>query len=79
AEGTEPATDRLAEFFPQTTKWFRTSSYGRLTYIPEAPIRSWLRMPLPFEEDGIERGSPYEPGYRHLVQDIVAAADPKVD
>ncbi|WP_405898295.1 M6 family metalloprotease domain-containing protein [Streptomyces sp. NBC_00727] len=79
AQGTEPAMDRLAEFFPQTTDWFRTSSYGRLTYIPEAPIRSWLRMPLPFEEYGIERGSPYEPGYRHLVQDIVAAADPKVD
>lgn len=79
APGTEPAMDRLAEFFPQTTDWFRTSSYGRLTYVPEAPVKSWLRMPLPFSGYGIERGSPYEPGYRHLVQDIVAAADPKVD
>lgn len=79
APGKEPAMDRLAEFFPQTTDWFRTSSYGRLTYVPEAPVKTWLRMPLPFSEYGIERGSPYEPGYRHLVQDIVAAADPKVD
>lgn len=79
ARGTEPATARLGEFFPQTTDWFRTASYGRLTYIPDAPLKSWLRMPLPFAEYGIERGSPYEPGYRHLVQDIVAAADPTVD
>ena len=34
---------------------------------------------MPFSAYGIERGSPYEPGYRDLVQDIVAAADPKVD
>ncbi|MEK8143700.1 M6 family metalloprotease domain-containing protein [Streptomyces sp. M10(2022)] len=79
AHGTEPATDRLAEFFPQTADWFRTSSYGRLTYTPEAPVTDWLRMPLPFSEYGIERGSPYEPGYRKLVKDLVATADPKVD
>jgi len=79
AKGTEPAMARYAEFFPQTVKWFRTASYGRLTYIPDAPVKSWLRMPLPFAEYGIDRGAPYEPGYRHLVQDIIAAADPKVD
>ena len=79
APGDEPATDRLAEFFPQTAKWFRTSSYGRLTYRPETPLKDWLRMPLPFSEYGIERGSPYEPGYRKLVKDLVAIADPKVD
>ncbi|WP_406382071.1 M6 family metalloprotease domain-containing protein [Streptomyces sp. NBC_01618] len=79
APGPEPAMDRFAEFFPQTINWFRTASYGRLTYVPDAPLKSWLRMPLPFSEYGIERGSPYEPGYHHLVQDIVAAADPKVD
>lgn len=79
APGPEPAMDRYAEFFPQTTNWFRTGSYGRLVYIPEAPVKSWLRMPLPFSEYGIDRGSPYEPGYHRLVQDIVAAADPKVD
>ena len=67
------------EFFPQTSDWFRTSSYGRLDYRPEAPVKDWLRMPLPFSEYGIERGSPYEPGYRQLVKDIVTAADPKVD
>ncbi|MFJ1550401.1 M6 family metalloprotease domain-containing protein [Streptomyces sp. NPDC088246] len=79
APGPEPAMDRYAEFFPQTTKWFRTASYGRLTYIPDAPVKSWLRMPLPFSEYGIGRGSPYEPGYHRLAEDIVAAADPKVD
>ncbi|MFF1838963.1 M6 family metalloprotease domain-containing protein [Streptomyces sp. NPDC058231] len=79
ARGTEPAMDRYAEFFPQTANWIRTSSYGRLVYRPEAPLKHWLRMPLPFSEYGIERGSPYEPGYRHLVEDIVAEADPKVD
>lgn len=36
-------------------------------------------MPMPFTEYGIERGSPFEPGYRQLVKDIVAAADPRVD
>lgn len=79
APGLGSAMDRLAEFFPQTTAWFRTSSYGRLVYRPEAPVKSWLRMPLPFSAYGIERGSPYEPGYRRLVQDIVAVADQKVD
>ncbi|MET7547083.1 M6 family metalloprotease domain-containing protein [Streptomyces sp. NPDC005479] len=79
APGLGSAMDRLAEFFPQTTAWFRTSSYGRLAYRPEAPVKSWLRMPLPFSAYGIDRGSPYEPGYRRLVQDIVAIADQKVD
>ncbi|MFB7914699.1 M6 family metalloprotease domain-containing protein [Streptomyces sp. NPDC056061] len=79
APGTEPAAERYAEFFPQTVEWFRTGSYGRLTYVPHAPVKSWLRMPLPFSDYGIDRGAPYEPGYRHLVQDVVAAADPKVD
>ncbi|MFG3508054.1 M6 family metalloprotease domain-containing protein [Streptomyces sp. NPDC047821] len=79
APGEGPAMSRFAEFFPRTTDWFRVSSYGRLRYRPEAPLRDWLRMPVPFESYGIERGSPYEPGYRQLVQDIVTAADPKVD
>ncbi|MEU7279152.1 M6 family metalloprotease domain-containing protein [Streptomyces sp. NPDC045431] len=79
APGEGPAMERYAEFFPQTSDWFRVSSYGRLVYRPEAPLPDWLRMPMPFAEYGIERGSPYEPGYRKLVEDIVAAADPKVD
>ncbi|MFJ7198021.1 MULTISPECIES: M6 family metalloprotease domain-containing protein [unclassified Streptomyces] len=79
APGAGSAMDRYAEFFPRTTDWFRTASYGRLTYIPETPLKSWLRMPLPFSEYGIDRGAPYEPGYRHLVEDIVSATDPKVD
>ncbi|MFJ6935508.1 M6 family metalloprotease domain-containing protein [Streptomyces sp. NPDC101132] len=79
AKGEGTAADRLAEFFPQTSDWFRTSSYGRLSYRPEAPLREWLRMPMPFASYGIERGAPYEPGYRQLVQHIVAAADDEVD
>ncbi|MER6343509.1 M6 family metalloprotease domain-containing protein [Streptomyces sp. NPDC001595] len=79
APGQGKAMDRYAEFFPQTQKWFRTSSYGRLDYRPEAPIRDWLRMPKPFEAYGLERGAPFDPGYRKLVQDMIAEADPKVD
>ncbi|MFE6158600.1 M6 family metalloprotease domain-containing protein [Streptomyces sp. NPDC056486] len=79
APGEGSALDRLAEFFPQTSDWFRTSSYGRLDYRPESPVSDWLRMPKSFKEYGIERGAPFDPGYRELVRDIVAAADPDVD
>ncbi|MFI9767099.1 M6 family metalloprotease domain-containing protein [Streptomyces sp. NPDC052415] len=79
ARGQGRAQDRFREFFPQTRDWFRTSSYGRLDYRAETPIPGWLRMPKPFAEYGIERGAPFDPGYRELVQDIVAVADPKVD
>ncbi|MEU6143275.1 M6 family metalloprotease domain-containing protein [Streptomyces sp. NPDC047081] len=79
APGPGNALDRFHEFFPQTQAWFRTASYGRLDYRPETPIPHWLRMPKPFKAYGIERGAPFDPGYRDLVQDIVSAADPKVD
>ncbi|KUM69705.1 M6 family metalloprotease domain-containing protein [Streptomyces griseorubiginosus] len=79
APGSGPALSRFREFFPQTQDWFRTSSYGRLDYRPETPIPDWLRMPRSFRSYGIERGAPFDPGYRRLVQDIVAAADPRVD
>ncbi|WAZ22337.1 M6 family metalloprotease domain-containing protein [Streptomyces cinnabarinus] len=79
ARGQGRALNRFREFFPQTRDWFRTSSYGRLDYRAETPVPNWLRMPKAFEEYGIERGAPFDPGYRELVQDIVTAADPKVD
>ncbi|MEU3251244.1 M6 family metalloprotease domain-containing protein [Streptomyces sp. NPDC006997] len=79
APGKGSARARFREFFPQTRRWFHTSSYGRLDYRPETPVRGWLRMPKPFRAYGIERGAPFDPGYRKLVEDIVAAADPKVD
>ncbi|MFI6207018.1 M6 family metalloprotease domain-containing protein [Streptomyces sp. NPDC051041] len=79
APGEGSALDRFAEFFPQTRQWFRTSSYGRLDYRPETPVRDWLRMPKPFHAYGIERGAPFDPAYRELVHDIVAAADATVD
>ncbi|WP_411573992.1 M6 family metalloprotease domain-containing protein [Streptomyces fradiae] len=77
--GEGPAMRRYREFFPQTADWFHVSSYGRLRYVPYAPVPSWLRMPLPFTEYGIDRGAPYEPGYRKLVEHIVEAADDRVD
>ncbi|WP_030422925.1 M6 family metalloprotease domain-containing protein [Streptomyces sp. SCSIO 75703] len=79
APGEGKALDRYAEFFPQTRDWFTTSSYGRLDYRPDAPLREWLRMPKPFAEYGIERGAPFDPGYRELIQDLVSATDAKVD
>ncbi len=79
APGEGTALERLAEFAPQTRAWFTTSSYGRLDYRPEAPIGEWLRMPRSFHDYGIERGAPFDPGYRELVEDIVAMADPDVD
>ncbi|WP_228973978.1 M6 family metalloprotease domain-containing protein [Streptomyces sp. DH12] len=79
AVGDGPAMRRFAEFFPQTADWFRTSSYGRLRYVPYAPLTGWLRMPLPFDAYGIDRGAPYEPGYRKLVEHIVEASDDRVD
>ncbi|MFJ9423013.1 M6 family metalloprotease domain-containing protein [Streptomyces sp. NPDC101249] len=79
APGQGDALDRFREFFPQTQEWFHTASYGRLDYRPEAPIPRWLRMPKSFKEYGIERGAPFDPAYRDLVQDIVSAADPQVD
>jgi M6 family metalloprotease-like protein len=79
APGEGSALGRYREFFPQTRKWFRTSSYGRLDYRPKTPVPRWLRMPKPFAAYGIERGAPFDPGYRLLIQDIVAAADPAVD
>ncbi|MGW6141608.1 M6 family metalloprotease domain-containing protein [Streptomyces sp. NPDC055144] len=79
AHGQGTALDRLGEFFPQTQAWFRTASYGKLDYRPEAPIRHWLRMPKTFAAYGIERGAPFDPGYRDLIDDIVATADPDVD
>jgi M6 family metalloprotease-like protein len=79
APGRGTPQDRFREFFPQTQQWFRTASYGRLDYRPETPVPHWLRMPKTFKAYGIERGAPFDPGYRELVQDIVAAADPMVD
>ncbi|MFJ7271862.1 M6 family metalloprotease domain-containing protein [Streptomyces sp. NPDC099050] len=79
AKGEGTAADRMAEFFPQTSDWFRISSYGRLTYRAEAPMKNWLRMPMPFAAYGIERGSAYEPGYRQLVEHIIKASDAEVD
>ncbi|WP_434590894.1 M6 family metalloprotease domain-containing protein [Streptomyces sp. A5-4] len=79
APGEGRALDRFAEFFPQTSQWFSTSSYGRLRYRPATPFTEWLRMPKPFAAYGIDRGSPYEPGYRGLVEDIAATADSRVD
>ncbi|MDX3385559.1 M6 family metalloprotease domain-containing protein [Streptomyces niveiscabiei] len=78
AKGPGSAMDRFGEFFPQTSEWFKAASYGRLDYRAEAPVPRWLRMPKPFAAYALERGAPFDPGYRELVEDIVAAADPRV-
>ncbi|MDT0545979.1 MULTISPECIES: M6 family metalloprotease domain-containing protein [Streptomyces] len=78
-KGRGTARKRYAEFFPQTSRWFKRSSYGRLKYRSTAPIKHWLRMPHSFRSYGIKRGSPFEPGYRRLVADIAKVAGPKVD
>ncbi len=36
-------------------------------------------MPKSFRQYGIERGAPFDPGYRELIRDIVAEADTEVD
>ncbi|MGP3983766.1 M6 family metalloprotease domain-containing protein [Streptomyces sp. KR80] len=79
ARGQGTAEERYAEFFPETSDWYATSSYGAVSYRADAPVDEWLRMPRPFNEYGIDRGVGYEPGYRLLVEDIVAAADERVD
>ncbi|MGK5631885.1 M6 family metalloprotease domain-containing protein [Streptomyces sp. URMC 123] len=79
APGAGSARARFGEFFPRTAEWYRTSSYGALDYRAETPVKGWLRMPQPFASYGIGRGVAYEPGYRRLIRDIAAAADPHVD
>ncbi|KUJ70115.1 hypothetical protein ACZ90_07130 [Streptomyces albus subsp. albus] len=79
ARGQGTARERFEEFFPRTARWFARASYGRLDYRPATPVRRWLRMPHTFRSYGIRRGSPFEPGYRRLVRDIAATADPLVD
>ncbi|GGU86649.1 M6 family metalloprotease domain-containing protein [Streptomyces albospinus] len=73
---------RFAEFFPAATDYFRTSSYGRLNYVPR-PFFRWLRMSRPLEEYGITRGAEFDPssnsGYHALSREIVHAVDPYVD
>ncbi|GED86470.1 M6 family metalloprotease domain-containing protein [Streptomyces sp. 6-11-2] len=79
APGEDDALNRFHEFFPQTQQWFHTASYGRLDYRAETPITRWLRMPKSFKDYGLERGAPFDPGYRQLIKDIVEAAGPTVD
>ena len=58
--------------------WFAPARTAGSTTAPETPIRDWLRMPHPFAAYGIERGSPFEPGYRELlIQDIAARRRPR--
>lgn len=73
---------RFAEFFPAATDYFRTSSYGRLTYHP-MPLFRWLRMSRPLAAYDIGRGASFDPasddGYHALSREIVRNVDPIVD
>ncbi|MGG7573282.1 M6 family metalloprotease domain-containing protein [Streptomyces sirii] len=73
---------RFAEFFPAATDYFRTSSYGRLSYLP-IPLFRWIRMSRPVAAYGIERGASFDPasdgGYHALAQEVVRAVHRIVD
>ncbi|TJZ52162.1 M6 family metalloprotease domain-containing protein [Streptomyces piniterrae] len=73
---------RFAEFFPAATDFFRTSSYGRLSYHPK-PLLRWIHMPQPVSAYGITRGGAFDPdsdtGYYALSRDLVRAVDASVD
>lgn len=73
---------RFAEFFPAVTDYFRTSSYGRLSYVPK-PLFRWIRMSRPLAAYGITRGATFDPssdrGYHALSRELVHAVDPFVD
>ncbi|GAA2056590.1 M6 family metalloprotease domain-containing protein [Streptomyces carpaticus] len=82
AEARGSTHERYAEFFPATSDYFRTSSYGLLDYRAE-PVHRWLRMSQPFEAYGIDRGAGWHPedpqGYNRLIEEIVAALGEEVD
>ncbi|MFF4604420.1 M6 family metalloprotease domain-containing protein [Streptomyces sp. NPDC001339] len=82
ARATMPPSARFAEFFPAVTDFFRTSSYGRLSYRP-IPLFRWIRMPQPLAAYGITRGADFDPasesGYPALSRDVVRTVDPIVD
>ncbi|ARZ69598.1 M6 family metalloprotease domain-containing protein [Streptomyces sp. HU2014] len=76
AEGTPQ--ERYAEFFPAVADYYRTSSYGRLDY-RSTPVPRWIRMSRKYAAYGIERGTPFERGYRALSKEIIDAVDDTVD
>ncbi|MFE7315360.1 M6 family metalloprotease domain-containing protein [Streptomyces sp. NPDC057555] len=73
---------RFAEFFPAATDYFRTSSYGRLTYVPK-PLFRWIRMSRPLPAYGITRSAAFDAsrnsGYHALSRELLDAVDPFVD
>ncbi|SFC18043.1 M6 family metalloprotease domain-containing protein [Streptomyces aidingensis] len=82
SEATIPTTERFAEFFPGTSEYLATSSYGKLRYRAE-PVHRWLRMSRPFEDYGIDRGVGWHPddpdGYNRLMREIVSALGDETD
>lgn len=82
ARATMSPRARFAEFFPAATDYFRTSSYGRLTYRAR-PLFRWIHMSRPLAAYGIQRGAGFDPasdgGYHALSREVVRAIDPLVD
>ncbi|WP_165984734.1 M6 family metalloprotease domain-containing protein [Streptomyces sp. YIM 98790] len=82
SEAETPTEERFAEFFPETSEYLATSSYGKLRYRPD-PVHHWLRMSQPFEAYGIDRGVGWHPedsgGYNRLMREIVSALGDRVD
>lgn len=77
ARARESASHRYREFFPAATKWFTTSSYGKLDYDPQ-PVLKYFRMPRGFDEYGIERGYGWRV-HQRMMKDLLKVADKEVD
>ncbi|MEU9123476.1 M6 family metalloprotease domain-containing protein [Streptomyces sp. NPDC048506] len=82
ARATMSPSARFAEFFPAVTDFFRTSSYGRLSYLP-MPLFRWIRMSRPLAAYGIQRGTDFDAasgsGYHALAEEVVRVVDPIVN
>ncbi|KRV47929.1 hypothetical protein AQ490_05305 [Wenjunlia vitaminophila] len=77
AQAPSSAQHRYREFFPAATRWFDTSSYGKLDYQPH-PVMKYFRMPRSFSAYGVERGYGW-PVHERMMQDLLTVADPEID
>ena len=68
---------RYHEFFPRVQDWFRTSSYGRLSY-ETRPVLKYFRLPRSFHDYRIRRGYPWQT-HTEMMRDLLSVADAEVD
>ncbi|WP_338779294.1 M6 family metalloprotease domain-containing protein [Streptomyces sp. DG1A-41] len=67
----------IADYFPDTTRFFERASYGRFTLRPH-PLRHWIQMPQPSTAYAIQRdwSAAHRAAY---LRDALSVADPQVD